>query len=75
MQLPVLAGRRYLTQVVVREEEEVTPGGAGGAGHLLFFPLPEVAFLTMLDTDEVKSALPVTSSGPPRNNDARKRLE
>ena len=60
--------------MVLREEEEVTPGGTGSAGDLLFFPLPEVTFLTNLDGDEIKLALPA-SLGTTRPNDTRKRLE
>ena len=60
--------------MVLREEEEVTPGGTGSAADLLFFPLPEVTFLTNLDGDEIKLPLPA-SLGTTRPNDSRKRLE
>ena len=55
-------GRRYLTQIVVREEEEATPNGAGGAGDLYFFPLPEVTFVAKQDTDDSVSTHPVSSA-------------
>jgi hypothetical protein len=57
VQLPLDVDRRYLVQIVIREEEEATPNGAGSGGNLLFFPLPEASFWAHQETDDVRAAL------------------
>ena len=52
-QLVVVAGRQYNVQVVVREEDEATPGADPRPGDLLFFPLPDAAFVAVQDGNDV----------------------
>ncbi|XP_070211803.1 uncharacterized protein [Littorina saxatilis] len=70
--LSLSAGKRYLVQLVVREEEEATPGNDGSSGDLLFFPLPEVTFVANFDSNDVKSSLPLIPAAP-RVHEYRKR--
>nr|KAG5695252.1 hypothetical protein BaRGS_008080 [Batillaria attramentaria] len=62
--LPLLSDRRYMTQVVVREEEEVTPGSPGRTGDLLFFPLHEVTFTAACESEDLKVTPSATVTGP-----------